>query len=144
MRDFSVLKKISSSDRESLIRLASSLPSGNEIRRAILTGLQKTSGKIDEKKVHEAAKKFVGKTGTTMSDNIEVYGFKGFVHKGAKVQIMDYTYRAKDDNDDERYGPMWTISVNRGDKEEVTSVRSRTLKRLGFRIPVVLLGTRGS
>ena len=37
------MNKLSSSDRSSLIRLASSLPAGDQTRKAILAGLQKTS-----------------------------------------------------------------------------------------------------
>jgi len=38
-------KTLTASDRKSLIRLASSLPAGDEMRRAILSGLTQTAGR---------------------------------------------------------------------------------------------------
>ena len=37
------MNKLSSQDRSALIRLASSLPAGDQTRKAILAGLQKTA-----------------------------------------------------------------------------------------------------
>jgi len=42
------MNKLSSQDRSSLIRLASSLPAGDRIRKAILAGLKKADEGVDD------------------------------------------------------------------------------------------------
>ena len=54
------MQKLSSSDRAALIRLASALPSGDEIRKAILAGLSMTRKASSARELANLFKRFPG------------------------------------------------------------------------------------
>jgi carbonic anhydrase/acetyltransferase-like protein (isoleucine patch superfamily) len=81
-----VMRKLSSSDRSALIKLASSLPSGSPERRAILAGLSKSSSARSEfnipgKHILDRAEVF---DNVKVYDNAKVYG-DAKVYDNAKV-----------------------------------------------------------
>lgn len=68
------MKKLTASDRKSLIRLASSLPKGSPERKAILAGLSKSAGKAGDFKVGDIVRytrKFLRNTGMAVGAPID-------------------------------------------------------------------------